>query len=1546
MKNKTRGQSLVEFALILPILLLLLLGIIEGGRIIWAYITVQNAAREAARYAVTGQPYDELGNPWTLRPDRYAGCDPQVNDSGQLIYSPDLVGGGDCAAPNDRVDSIISVALERGRQLGVDQYAVHPGVYTATGWVDTGGTYGVRVYGQETGTDTRVDYAGKEGLNVLVQVYYNVKLLDPLYAAIIPNGFVHLEGEVQMQNEGIDSALGSLPPGGIAPPEAPEGSEYEPGTTNPPIVLSLDGSVVDAGSQLRVKLEYHEANQRYDIYLYSLSLGYVPICYNLPTDAFGSISEASCNVPANAPPGQYRLVSIDAGGDTDPANHVGDGDDVEVVFPGDPVLTIDQSNQWPPGSSITFRLLGHEPCPVGKSPCPPNQEYDIALIGPGYPAPGSVIDTVRVDDTGSASVPWTIPNSLPPGDYTVVTYERDTTDPVKASTALKIVEAEIVIQGGDTWPANTTIRVHLRGHAPNRTYRLRWIDGHTGATTDFGPVTTDQFGNTQAPVQFRIPAGTADSPPNHHIISFEEGGGGEEVARTNVEVFTPEDAFIVVVGGDLWPANSLIQIEVHQHFNGPYDLYFGDTLIEGGINPNASGFYQTTYVIPIVTPDGTYEIRTERVSDGGTEATTTIEVESVPLIQLEEGDIVQPLSEITVQLLHHAANDSFQIYLDGNFLFSLPTNGVGSAERVYDLSNLPDLEGGPFVLESRSGGTTVAATEIYILAPDLIVTDIEFPPGPPIDVEIPVTVTVFNDSAVPVSGEWFDVDVYLNPMHEPSTSSQFPPGDFKRWLFTIPASGTARAVFSMTLRSIDYTIFGRVDTSNYIIETDDTNNIYQTQIEAACAIELTDEFGSASSENDWTATSYGDADIPPSNFNVSGGTINLEGDGSSSWGSSDNTYFVYYEESVIGNFDVRVRMVEGPGDDSGEQNWAKAGLEIRADVGSANSSKVSIAGANSDHNGGWEPAVQSAYRDGAGSGTDRPADASVDAAVSYPLWLRIVREGDRFEYYYSDSNSATPPAADEWTPHGSVQMSNMSSLVTIGLFSASYDSSATDTSSFDSFRVCVQDDVACGTVDGSGGQVVIEAINFTDRIARTPTQGGSGEHTWRYYNYGGLVGLRAMPDNGATQDTGYAAHSPELQYQANFDTSGTYYVWVFGRGPSGTSDSVHVGLDGAEIDTADRISSFPSGSVDWSNSTMDGVRATIDVPTVGQHTINVWMREDGFQFYKILLTDDPNFTPSGNVEQSPCEGTQPGGGDELPPGLKICTGDLIQNGGFEANQLAPWTVPNGGVNKIPEQYEGVFGAVMHTYNGAEHLHPALGQTFGMPDWIISSTTTIDLSLYQCVRDGWAGSGAEPDDRLLVGLRSTGITPTLITTVTEVADGNTSVFGTSCEGYYTHYATDLVTAIMANPEDYASQLLELYFYDTSSNLAVCNAGGGPANASCYETDYFLDNVELDVCTTQPIPPHEPGKATIGGPLRVFLSGAPQLKQGVRVWTYKQNGDLLTTYSLHDSNYFFYNVDPGEYVIYSEYWDGPNLYSAFTTVTVGPDETITDLSLLLR
>lgn len=67
--RRRRAQSLVEFALTLPILLLLIFGIIEFGRIFQAWVTIQNAARLAIRYAVTGA-YDEtmfpnIDSDWT-----------------------------------------------------------------------------------------------------------------------------------------------------------------------------------------------------------------------------------------------------------------------------------------------------------------------------------------------------------------------------------------------------------------------------------------------------------------------------------------------------------------------------------------------------------------------------------------------------------------------------------------------------------------------------------------------------------------------------------------------------------------------------------------------------------------------------------------------------------------------------------------------------------------------------------------------------------------------------------------------------------------------------------------------------------------------------------------------------------------------------------------------------------------------------------------------------------------------------------------------------------------------------------------------------------------------------------------------------------------------------------------------------------------------------------------------------------------------------------------------------------------------------------------
>jgi Flp pilus assembly protein TadG len=49
---RSRGQGLVEFALALPVFLLLTLGVIELGWLVYTNHTLANATREGARYAM------------------------------------------------------------------------------------------------------------------------------------------------------------------------------------------------------------------------------------------------------------------------------------------------------------------------------------------------------------------------------------------------------------------------------------------------------------------------------------------------------------------------------------------------------------------------------------------------------------------------------------------------------------------------------------------------------------------------------------------------------------------------------------------------------------------------------------------------------------------------------------------------------------------------------------------------------------------------------------------------------------------------------------------------------------------------------------------------------------------------------------------------------------------------------------------------------------------------------------------------------------------------------------------------------------------------------------------------------------------------------------------------------------------------------------------------------------------------------------------------------------------------------------------------------
>ncbi len=166
--------------------------------------------------------------------------------------------------------------------------------------------------------------------------------------------------------------------------------------------------------------------------------------------------------------------------------------------------------------------------------------------------------------------------------------------------------------------------------------------------------------------------------------------------------------------------------------------------------------------------------------------------------------------------------------------------------------------------------------------------------------------------------------------------------------------------------------------------------------------------------------------------------------------------------------------------------------------------------------------------------------------------------------------------------------------------------------------------------NGPDGIVSIEAENFYDNIAR-------GSHTWTMENlpegFSGSACMHAGPDIGANIDTGYDINSPQLDYNVEFVKTGTHYIWIRGFKTSGTDDSVHVGLDGRALSSCDRLALWDNDNQwQWSDTTMDSdpdPRAAFNVAITGIHTVNLWMREDGFRLDKIVITADPDYIPTG-----------------------------------------------------------------------------------------------------------------------------------------------------------------------------------------------------------------------------------------------------------------------------------------------------------------------------
>ena len=199
-KESNKGQAITEFALIIVFLLMVIFIIVESARIMWAWVTVQNSARAAARYGITGQ------------------FDP--------AFQYDT---------NPRVSSIKDVAAKEllGLKLNNDPNAAFEDDYYYLIEV-----YGVNDIGQLVPND-----AGAPGKPLVVRVTYRVPIIVPLLSSIVDSLPVFgqiVENNEQFgqlggagQGEGLPPPLPQVPTPGVTP--SPTAS---PTNTNTPLPTS------------------------------------------------------------------------------------------------------------------------------------------------------------------------------------------------------------------------------------------------------------------------------------------------------------------------------------------------------------------------------------------------------------------------------------------------------------------------------------------------------------------------------------------------------------------------------------------------------------------------------------------------------------------------------------------------------------------------------------------------------------------------------------------------------------------------------------------------------------------------------------------------------------------------------------------------------------------------------------------------------------------------------------------------------------------------------------------------------------------------------------------------------------------------------------------------------------------------------------------------------------------------------------------------------------------------------------------------------------
>jgi Flp pilus assembly protein TadG len=128
-----RGQSLVEFAMVVPLFFLLIFGMIDIGRAFFVQVTLQNAMRQAGRFAVTGNHLTQGGTNLTRVASiiQIAQQAAVGTDISSIQISSAQGGAGSAGGPSDTVTISLTSNLQLITPM-IGQFFGPNGIYTFT----------------------------------------------------------------------------------------------------------------------------------------------------------------------------------------------------------------------------------------------------------------------------------------------------------------------------------------------------------------------------------------------------------------------------------------------------------------------------------------------------------------------------------------------------------------------------------------------------------------------------------------------------------------------------------------------------------------------------------------------------------------------------------------------------------------------------------------------------------------------------------------------------------------------------------------------------------------------------------------------------------------------------------------------------------------------------------------------------------------------------------------------------------------------------------------------------------------------------------------------------------------------------------------------------------------------------------------------------------------------------------------------------------------------------------------------------------------------